>query len=1470
MPKADGKSNVRTWVNIDDSNYGAPGGLNYLYRSIANHKLEFGDETQFSMFQGKTGYFQNYTGLRARTLWGQSGDTAHNALWFMQRVWAYEMDNLRLFGKYAGTVEETGEIFAPQPGFSWGPYHTATLLDSGILLEWLESKDAMIKTQADANMFTTSAMMGTYNSEDEIVSNMRPDTVVRWAWAREGREVKAGGLWANLLTLDQRAMVFLHSQSKWIQVILFAPIMPFSISMKFLRVLLWRFVSGVPAHPTAVKYLSDSLIAQRAQSKLPPLRHTANRLIERPDGFAVIIDDRPLGPLFELWRSFTKWIVQFDVMQWHLRHFGRSVALDLRGEILNDMVDRGLISVGIWVIVLAMGYGFVSFAFGYLEVLMVNAAWWLTLVTMIMIVQAKVVAPFFERIERMPDRIRGDVTGLMFGAAYAVIAGIPSIPMVLAIALTGAAAGMLIDRLSGGARERSQIKLAFAGGMVALLLGTLLGPAGWALGLAGTLVSLSGNNPVTDFLRKLYLAPVALAHAILIDVPKGAAELIMSNPAYVALALMQPYQVARAFRIMSRVVNEVRGGGWNTNPLEKDTEPIWKYFWRYRSLFSLSAAIGIAYVGGAVLGMSPFWLTLIGLGHGMITGLSGYMSAENLKARESVGITLKVVDELRAGHPLTAVKNAGLIIWASLKILFVKMPASWFAKPPTNKKFNDYFQVVESRWKYGSFVREMFAYNLLPFLLPLLAGMFAGPIAAFIPLHWVVLASPVLLASYAVFGVFLLGVHFKDATIFGMTFETDKLIPYVEWFIGVLAIGVTTLIHSPAAQPLFATYLELASKMPMAIASVMMGGDTTVGLMAPFLGIPSFFVFIHTTIVVGELLLLASGLVVSTIYAIHYYLFKPVEGGKEEKVETLRNKAVAPVYLSSLVLTLASIAGGLYFSAGSERTVEDKPAPAAVKKVEVEPPSVFAAGDGLWDVRGFNDLEEGNVQMDLGAEGKYRELKIFYDGEQIFTVKGNGYTRLKAPNTEWGTSVIATLGYWKDGKYLHNMLVRSAAFDYEKATETLIVKLALKDTFDVRGEVTLRISGPGSANPGVEIHSKYTALADDLSFDWEKGAEAVMPIRTSSMNIRYRDSKGNLQRVYDASAVEIRVPGQDPVIVPVDKKINALLFAEPRQLPPNSQFTLSNDGEGRDPEEKRRPDTTIIPLGPEPVQVNSVLGRSGDFNEDNQAGHIGIQRKEKIKKGEVIFEGKFRVIAKDGGKPARSEMREAKAINPKLERLLTALSSVGAQSGASKVLQLSPEEEALAERLQTLVGVTLLAAARAKIPAPALRQNDHALYFLEFDPVRHDLNFLQALKASLGSAKLVLYGDYEKLSDVERAQTLNALQTLKSNATLDGLDFELPQTGQAWALDDMVVRHAAKLKLESKDGVFVAAGRSFSQGADAGVLQQVFMGAVALAKQYGIVVVGSRAAAGMTDRTISLTEAMNAVFQAYELITQSA
>ncbi len=937
LPREANNARVRTKITIDDTNAPFPGAAPFINNMIMHYDSLVGDhhyprgenDPVHNLFQGGTGYHMDgVPDWMPNTLYEHQGITAHGSLWNTQEEKDEILDFIRLFGKYSGSTYAFDDLFAPRPGFPLGLYATRLWLLSGLLNARLEELDkegkSIINKQGDVNGKFTGIIFNGPNSEDEIVSYTAFDAIAIWTWIKQkGKNLDA----------------FRHASEEE----------KGNMIQEFIKLVAteaqWHTFGGPMSHKSYEQMFE--LLKQIQGTEKPPIRELGPKLIQRPDGLPLIRDDRPKGKNFNDWREEYKWET-FDIVSFWTEHSAKVVGQSDRAERLTSLVTFGLMSAFVFPLLLVMGAAFVGHFFGFLEVLYVTAAWWLTVVVLVGLIHPKATGFIFRNIQNLPSmevatNKKVDIEGTLGGGLGAIV---------------GAGIGLLI--FFSPLALPLPVTLAIAA--AAVLAGVVIG-------------SIPAGNDTVDMIKTVYFAPLSGVITLFIRGALGISELAGSNPSFL------PNVVTKPRTLTKNSVNWFRfwvfggaGTSWATNPVEAATDPVWILLRLLAGPLAFSSSFGVAFIGAATLGV-PFWIlgtiTLFVAGYlayvvfssqefedvmGAATAIYIKEKAVGLKKtaeqlrkegnvewakrleqqvtdleNEAKALAFKIIGyrisaqtdvdtELSAEQKEELIKLADYLVktaddktknalktpfseifWEALKwyvphdgtavtayvgialstvllwffgfhlmaLLFAHIALQVFVylyhegKDLGNRMFHNIAPDMDRKgreWAYARFVRYT-VFSTLPFILLVASGFLGGIAAPFIPLHWIVLASPILIAIFtSPFSSWVLGLHFKG--------KMQSWLPVVDWALGASVIILFFVALHPAFQPWMGTYLEEMAKVPLPVASNVIGVEGATGPYAVLLNVKSSLVYVHLLILVGELVLFTAGLVGSVAHTI--------------------------------------------------------------------------------------------------------------------------------------------------------------------------------------------------------------------------------------------------------------------------------------------------------------------------------------------------------------------------------------------------------------------------------------------------------------------------------------------------------------------------------------------------------------------------------------------------------------------------
>ena len=276
--------------------------------------------------------------------------------------------------------------------------------------------------------------------------------------------------------------------------------------------------------------------------------------------------------------------------------------------------------------------------------------------------------------------------------------------------------------------------------------------------------------------------------------------------------------------------------------------------------------------------------------------------------------------------------------------------------------------------------------------------------------------------------------------------------------------------------------------------------------------------------------------------------------------------------------------------------------------------SILDAGD--WKVLGASDSGPAASSVQT-PRGNFTELKILYKGDQVFSVKGNGYLRGVLPSSyrgpkgervDWGTSFVLP-GYWSGGVYHHNPRITRAEFG-SLSDGTIVMRGAMEDEKGAFQATEFKLIFRKPSAERVEMEVRYTLQAKkNISLDADRVAnhEGFKVFSFSSMNIN---------RAHDADFFVYQAPG-GKVRVPV-AGADRLILQNPQPLS-NGVVYLANES----PSSGRYRPTTFIQILPGSSSGNYIpqgwVARSDNPDDDN----VGVwlsddQTKTSYRAGETI------------------------------------------------------------------------------------------------------------------------------------------------------------------------------------------------------------------------------------------------------------
>ncbi|MBL8024608.1 MAG: YdcF family protein [Elusimicrobia bacterium] len=327
-------------------------------------------------------------------------------------------------------------------------------------------------------------------------------------------------------------------------------------------------------------------------------------------------------------------------------------------------------------------------------------------------------------------------------------------------------------------------------------------------------------------------APVAILKGVVIFVPLAAIEIAISTGVYVGMLIPKVKAVLwDGILFVLRFRKYTSGGGWVINWRDIHTQPLGEYIRMNALGFSFAAGlVGVIYIMGDLLGWGPqaifFGSFILGT---LITVVS--LSQADFWAFLQKGLMGPINNQKKIDNDWKDKAQEG-----DLAAFVARRTASW-AKL--------------------ELVVQILTYIVLPIAGLTLLGWAEGAFALHeaIPRDWLFLGSTVVLAMLAMpFASFLSGIQFRSD-------KAQKSILPILWVLGVLLLVATGLVHAPSLQPIFGPYIEAMAKVPMAVASGVLGADSVVGLYAPLLGVEAPHVAFNTLLLLGMMLSILLGFI---------------------------------------------------------------------------------------------------------------------------------------------------------------------------------------------------------------------------------------------------------------------------------------------------------------------------------------------------------------------------------------------------------------------------------------------------------------------------------------------------------------------------------------------------------------------------------------------------------------------------------
>ncbi|MFH1799894.1 MAG: response regulator [Candidatus Omnitrophota bacterium] len=278
--------------------------------------------------------------------------------------------------------------------------------------------------------------------------------------------------------------------------------------------------------------------------------------------------------------------------------------------------------------------------------------------------------------------------------------------------------------------------------------------------------------------------------------------------------------------------------------------------------------------------------------------------------------------------------------------------------------------------------------------------------------------------------------------------------------------------------------------------------------------------------------------------------------------------------------------------------------------------TIFAARD--WKIIGATDSGPGARPIRT-PHGTFTEIKIVYKGDQIFSVKGNGYLRgvlpanYRGPNEErvdWGTSFVLP-GYWSEGVYSHNPRITQAKFKSGK-DGTVVLSGVMEDKKEAFQSKDFKMIFRKPLKESVEAEVSFTLKARrNFSIDADRAAnhEGFKVLQFSSMNIgTAHDADFAIYQGENKAMVRSPTAGKNRFIVPQPQPLEHGLVYLTNEKP-------SSWGYRPTVFIQMLPDST-----PSDFSAQGWIAESSNPNDDNLGAWIHFDRTKKTpyKKGNTI------------------------------------------------------------------------------------------------------------------------------------------------------------------------------------------------------------------------------------------------------------
>jgi hypothetical protein len=836
---------------------------------------------QYFLHQARTGYAARLDqATHEQTLWEYDGNLMHNALFPIQEDLFRTSAGGRIFGKYGGKTRTYLQAHSYFPGFPFGAYYSRTVLFSGIGIGRLR---VFQQNNDHINQKVMSALSNwakqVFNSEDEINSETPED--------------------AEQIFALMKALVATSAFS-------------------FLK---WVF-RGRGGSYEAYRYL-EPIFDKMRLSLRPPLPHRTAALVIAGNKI-LVFDDRPLGVAFELYRAVQKWISGNDVLNEYGRFSARSLFQGLHGRSTNNGVLRGLISGPMFLAAVFTGLLFMWILPGQVEIARVSGAVLLGWITMLgLVVVMKFIGPLVDSfihpfpmvtrnkfVQRHMDWYSHIESPAKRWFALQMMRFVWTIPAMIHFLFWKAP--LVVDEIG----RSNSIYMAYPfPGMGAVGRGLINVKNMKKYGMMGanapnmletqsdvfskTLSALSSSTAVAMTLFGMYMAaflPIGGFGQMLI----GLFGFTMAGTLFYARFLSptsdwkstlqknvktheKPYEYAK-----------LRGVDFSS-PAGRDIEAKSeiakgaknRYLWT-----TTASIIGMASIGLFFL-FPGFSLPRDWLVWGLLVILSWQVAPFSAHFA-SVHFNSAKRDLTSSPFSQNALKLRRFT-WAlgrlrSIDVILLEKLGTF----QRDQDIANRLASLEEREALGALNNVLKNENLAKTIS--LDGLA-------LPKEISELAKKDTLSNEErqILNKAILQEYYADAIdptyrLFGLIpiAFTPQLIPLIKWVNGVLTIVAAIVIHLPVFDPIFGQWKEEIIKLPVAIASVVAGADSTTGLFAILLSQDPLFLSVHTAILMGLVIQIfwgVSSVIIHTTY-LGIQSLKSKGGGPMVGLKTLGQRAV--------------------------------------------------------------------------------------------------------------------------------------------------------------------------------------------------------------------------------------------------------------------------------------------------------------------------------------------------------------------------------------------------------------------------------------------------------------------------------------------------------------------------------------------------------------------------------------------------